>query len=58
MKSVDPVDVGGSQVYAKKAKEYRDLVSSFQVELMKNKDVLAPALKELCEQQNSCLLLQ
>ncbi len=45
--------IGDEKYGAEKAKEYRDLVSSFQVELMKNKDVLAPALKELCEQQGS-----
>lgn len=45
--------IGDEKYGAEKAKEYRDLVSSFQVELMKNKDALAPALKELCEEQGS-----
>ena len=45
--------IGDEKYGAEKAKEYRDLVSSFQVELMKNKDALAPALKQLCEQQGS-----
>lgn len=45
--------IGDEKYGAEKAKEYRDLVSSFQVELMKNKDALAPALKQFCEQQGS-----
>ena len=45
--------VGDEKYGAEKAKEYRDLVSSFQVELMRNKDKLAPALKQFCEQQGS-----
>lgn len=45
--------IGDEKYGAEKAKEYRDLVSSFQVELMKNKDALAPALKQSCEQQGS-----
>ena len=43
--------IGDEKYGAEKAKEYRDLVSSFQVELMKNKDALAPVLKQFSEQQ-------
>ena len=45
--------IGDEKYGAEKAKEYRDLVTAFQVELMKNKDALAPALKQLAEQQGS-----
>ena len=45
--------IGDEKYGAEKAKEYRDLVSSFQVELMKNKDALAPVLKQFCEEQGS-----
>ena len=45
--------IGDEKYGAEKAKEYRDLVSSFQVELMKNKDALAPALKQLVEQKGA-----
>ncbi|MBQ9042141.1 MAG: hypothetical protein IJ111_04930 [Eggerthellaceae bacterium] len=45
--------IGDEKYGAEKAKEYRDLVSSFQVELMKNKEALAPALKQFAESQGS-----
>ncbi len=48
--------IGDEKYGAEKAKEYRDLVSSFQVELMKNKEALAPALKQFAEQQGSSYL--
>ncbi len=45
--------IGDQRYGAKKAKEYRDLVTSFQVELMRNKATLAPMLRQLCESQGS-----
>lgn len=44
----------GDETYGKdKAKEYRDLVTSFQVELMSNKAKLAPALKQRAEKEGA-----
>jgi len=45
--------IGDEKYGAENAKECRDLVSSFQVELMKNKEALAPALKQFAEQQGN-----
>ena len=45
--------IGNEKFGEKQAKEYRDLVTSFQVELMRNKDELAPELRKVAESQGA-----
>lgn len=45
--------IGDEKFGAEQAKAYRDLVTSFQVELMKHKDELAPALWQAAEGQGA-----